>query len=94
MLVLALAVVVGGGAGVAFEEQQLADALAGVDAAVGTGRIAELQGEMPLPARLGRGGIHDDAQPRIGALAKADHGDVARHPHLLQRHPQPVGMGR
>lgn len=93
MLVLPGAVAVGGLAGFAFEEQQLADAFAGVDAAIGAGGVAELQGEMAFPAGFSGGGVHDDAEAGIGALAQADHGDVGRHPQQLQRHPQPVGMG-
>lgn len=93
MLIFAGTVAVGGLAGFAFEEQQLADAFAGVDAAISAGGVAELQREMALPAGFSRGGVHDDAEAGIGALAQADHGDVGRHPQQLQRHPQPVGMG-
>jgi thymidylate synthase (FAD) len=94
VLVLAGPILVGGVAGIALKEEQLADALVGVDAAIGPGGIAELQGEVPLPAGLGGRGVHNDAEAGIGALAQADHGDVGRHPHFFQGHTQAVGVGR
>ena len=93
MLVLAGAIFVGGLAGITLEEQQLADALIGINAAISPGGIAEFQGEMALPTCLGRRGVHDDAQAGIGAFAQANHGDVGGHPHVFEGHAQTVGMG-
>ena len=56
--------------------------------------ISEFKGQMALPARLRWGGVHNDAQPGIGALAQADHGDVLRHLHFFQCHTESIGMGR
>jgi hypothetical protein len=49
MLVLTGAILVGGLAGIALKEQQLADALVGVDAAIGSGRL--FNGELAALAK-------------------------------------------
>ena len=76
MLVFALSIAVCGRAGITLKKQQLTDTLIGIDAAVSTGTVAEFKGEVTLPARFCRGGVHDDSKASIGALAQADHGDV------------------
>ena len=85
MLVLALSIAVGGRAGITLKKQQLTNALIGIDPSVSTGTVAEFKGEVTLPARFCRGGIHDDSKAGIGALAQADHGDVC----LLYTSPSP-----
>jgi len=47
MLVFALAVTVGGVAGITFKTQQLADAFVGIDAAIGTGAVADSRVRCP-----------------------------------------------
>ena len=94
MLVFALAVAVGGVAGITFKEQQLADAFVGIDAAVSAGAVAELQSEVPFPAGFSRRRVHDDAETGIGALAQADHRDIGRNLHFFQGHTKAVGVGR
>jgi hypothetical protein len=37
---------------------------------------------MPFPAGLGGGGVDDDPQARIGALAQADHRDQPLRPDV------------
>ena len=75
MLIFALAIAVGGVAGIPLEEQQLTDPFFGVNTAVSAGAVAELKSEVSFPARFRRRGVHDDAQTGIGALAKTDHRD-------------------
>ena len=94
VLVLALSIAVGGRAGITLKKQQLTDALIGIDPAVSTGTVAEFKGEVTLPARFSRGGVHDDSKAGIGALAQTDHGDVGGNPQLLQRHTEAVRMRR
>src|SRR5579872_6387264 len=61
---------------IAFEEQELADPFSGIDAG-GQGRgVGDLDRDMPLPLRLERRHIDDDAAARIGGFAEADHENI------------------
>ena len=61
------------------KEQELYDALVGIDAAVGTRGVREFQRQVPAPARLGGGEVGNDAAAGIGGLADANDADVVRH---------------
>src|SRR6266508_3495845 len=72
-LVLALLVRVGRLADlVALEEEHLRDPFPGVDPGGQGGRVRDLEGHDPLPLRLERGHVHDDAAARIGRVVDDD----------------------
>src|SRR5688500_15816421 len=78
-LVLALLVLVGHRALlVGLEEDQLGDALVGVDARREGRRVRDLEGGEALPLGLERGHVRDDAAARVRRLADADGEHVAR----------------
>jgi hypothetical protein len=83
-LVLAAAVLVRGLADfVAFEEQHLRAAFAGVDLGRQRRGVRELQRHIAFPFRLERRHVDDDAAARIGRLAQADRQHVARNAEVL-----------
>ena len=86
MLIFALAVAVGGVAGIPFKEEELANAFIGINPTIGSRTITKFKREMSLPTGLSRRGVDDDAKTGISALAQADHSDICRHLHLLQCH--------
>src|SRR6266545_1108865 len=72
-LVLALLVRVGRLADlVALEEEHLRDPFPGVDPGGQGGRVRDLEGHDPLPLRLERGHVHDDAAARVGRVVDDD----------------------
>lgn len=92
MLVFAVAVGVGGGAGVAFEEEELDDAFVGVDAAVGVGGVADFEGEVSFPSGFGGGEVGDAADAGVGAFADAEDADVGGHFERFEGDAESVGM--
>ena len=94
-LVFAAAVFVGDVAVlVGFEEDDLADAFADVDAQGEVGEVAELDDEAARPAGFERGRVEHQAGARVGRFAHADPRDVARHAEGLDRDAEGVGVGR
>ena len=57
---------VGDFGGFAFEEEDLGDALAGVDAGREGGGVADLDGDVALPLGLEGGDVDDDAAAGVG----------------------------
>jgi hypothetical protein len=94
-LVFAAAVFVGDIAVfVGFEEDDLADALADVDAQGEVGEVAELDDEAARPAGFERRGVEHQAGAGVGGLAHADARHVARHAEGLDRDAEGVGVRR
>src|SRR5262249_24437257 len=94
-LVLPLPVRVGDGAGlVGLEEEDLGDALVGVDLGRQRRRVRDLEGDEALPLRLERGHVGDDPAPRVGRLPQADRDDVAGDAEVLDGPPEGEGVGR
>src|SRR5215218_11082451 len=85
-LVFAAAVFVGDVAVVVgFEEDDLADTLADVDAEGEVGEVAELNDEAPRPAGFEWRGVEHEAGAGVGRFTHADPGDVAGHAEGLDR---------
>src|ERR1044071_345584 len=94
-LVFAAAVFVGDVAVlVGFEEDDLADALADVDAQGEVGEVAELDDEAPRPAGFERRRVEHQPGARVGRFAHADARDVAGQAEGLDRDAEGVGVRR
>ena len=90
MLILTLPITVGGCTGITLKEQQLADPLICIDAAVSPRAVAEFQREMTFPAGFRRCRVHNDAETRVRALTQTDHSDVGRNAQLFKGNPETV----
>src|SRR3989442_464852 len=78
---------------VALEEEHLRDPFPGVDPGGQGGRVRDLEGHDPLPLRLERGHVHDDAAARIGRFPKTNCDHVPRDAEVLDRAGEGEGVG-
>ena len=79
---------------VGLEKQQLRDTLVGVDPGRQRRRVRELQRDVPLPLRLQRRHVDDDAAAGVGGLADAHRQHRARDAKILDRARQRERVGR
>lgn len=79
---------------VALQEQELARALIGINLGRKWRGVGELQRDMPFPARLERGDVHNDPTACVSALAKADHKYVFGDAEILDRAGKCKAVGR
>jgi hypothetical protein len=70
---------------VGFEEQDLAEALVGVNLCGQRCGVADLEGDEAFPFGLERGDVDDDAAAGVGGFAEADREHVARNAEILYR---------
>src|SRR5487761_2266 len=95
LLILAAAIGIGHLADlIAPEEQELADAFAGIDARGQRRGVRYLDGDVALPFGLQWRDVDDDAAARIGRLAETDHQRVARNAEILYRRGEREAVGR
>src|SRR5437764_7039027 len=80
--------------GVGAQENDLRDALVGVDLGRQRRRVADLDGHAAAPFRLQRRHVHDDAAPRIRAFADTNTQNVSRDLEVLDRLRQGEAVGR
>src|SRR5690606_19684366 len=76
------------------EEEHLKDSFSGVDLRRQWCSVANLDGDVTLPARLQRCNVYDDTAASVSALTNTDGHQISRNAEVLDRVPEGVTVRR